>query len=174
MSDIQDAINKAATLAAAAKKMERKYLKAGTQGIATVESFDVKETKSDGPACFIRLRIDTSEPAFPDYEPDKTGELRDEPIFLNKFDGAGYKHMVKFVNAALNQEGVASKEEFAEALNDMRSTEQPLKGVKVRYEVSATKYGKTSKKPYSTVKFFSIPGQTAEDVAANRASFYKK
>ena len=170
MTEIQDAIAKAAALAAETRaKTERAYLKAATQGVATIASFDIKETKNDGPAAFIDLRVDTSDPRFPGVPVDEVGAIRSNPIFLNKFDGAGYKDMVKFVNCALDLKTTPSKEEFAEALNDMRSSEQSIRGVKVRYEVSPVKISKSGK-AYSTVKFFPIPGQTAEDVAKNRAT----
>lgn len=167
---LQDLIKKAADLAAAQKgKIERNYLKHSTQGIATIVSNELNPQTALGPAFFTQLRIDTSEPAFPGAVVDEVGAVRDHPIFLDKFKGDNFKAMVKFIKTALNETGPVSAEEFTEVLNEVRSSKQPLRGLKVRYEVSGLKKSQAGKF-YSVTKFFPVLDQTAESVEANRKS----
>lgn len=174
MSDtIQDLIAKAAALAATkSKAKDRNYFKHSTQGIATIVSNELNPQTSKGPAFFTQLRIDTSEPALPGAIVDEVGAVRDHPIFLDKFNGDNFKAMVKFIKTALNETGAVSAEDFTEVLNEVRSNRQPLRGLKVRYEVSGMKKSRDGKF-YCVTKFFPYPDQTAESVASNRESVEK-
>ncbi len=170
MSDIQEAIERAAKLASEARIQEnRQYFKAGTKGVATIVSTELKDTKNDGPGFFPSFRIETSEERFKGAGIDKVGEVRNNPIFLNKFDGAGFEQMVRFIKTALDETGPVSKEDFTAVLNDVKSSAQPLTGMQVLYEVSPMKISKKGN-PYSTTKFYPLKGQTAESVAKLRKS----
>ncbi len=174
--DIQSIIKKAAERAEEAKKKqaeskaERHYLKAGTKGLVTIVNLGITETKNDGPLFTMDLRVDTSEAYVPGSTPDEVGAIRQNPIFLDKFEGQGYDQMIRIVNTALDNEGEAvNKEEFEAALNDIKSTEQPLRGVQLAYEVSPMKKSKKGNF-YSVASFSTVKNQTAEKVAANRAT----
>jgi hypothetical protein len=167
---IKQAAAKAAELAAkkAASGSERTYLKHSTEGLVTIVNLGITPTKNDGPIFTMDLRVDTSVPNMPDAKPDEVGAIRQNPIFLDKFDGEGYNQMIRIVNTALDNSGEpVNQAEFEAALNDIKSKEQPLRGVQLKYEVSPLKKSRKGNF-YSVASFSTVKNQNAATVAANR------